>query len=73
MRTQATDRMAAAMNRAFDKSGMTLKEFMEYIILTRKIFDYVFDDEDGYLSFHVVKEGQIYQFFFVFDTWYCKQ
>ena len=73
MRNSTTDVMAASMNRAFDKSGMSLEEFMEYISRTRKIFDYMIDDEDGYLSFHVVKEGQIYQFFFVFDAWYCKQ
>ena len=73
MRNRTTDAMAAAMNRAFEKSEMSLKEFMEYIILTRKIFDYAFDDEGGYLSFHVMKEGQIYQFFYAYDEWYCKQ
>ncbi len=73
MHNRTTDAMAAAMNRAFEKSEMSLEEFVEYIILTRKIFDYMIDDEDGCLSFHVIKDGQVYEFFYVFDAWYCKQ
>ena len=71
MRTRKTDVMAAAMNRAFEKSGMTLKEFMTHIGTTRDIFDYEVDED--YVSFHVMKGTQIYQFYFAFDEWYCKQ
>ena len=71
MRTRETDAMAAAMNRAFEKSGMTLKEFMTHLIVTRDIFDY--EDTEDYVSFHIVKEGRVFQFYFAFDEWYCKQ
>ena len=71
MRTNKTDVMAAAMNRAFEKSEMTLKEFMKHLASTRDIFDY--EDNEDYLSFHILKEGVVYQFYFAFDEWYCKQ
>ena len=71
MRTRETDAMAAAMNRAFEKSEMTLKEFMNHLISTRDIFDY--EEREDYVSFHIIKDGQIYQFYFAFDEWYCKQ
>ena len=71
MRTRETEAMAAAMNRAFEKSEMTLKEFIQYLARTRDIFD--FEDREDYLSFHVIKDGQIYQFYFAFDEWHCKQ
>ena len=71
MRTRETDAMAAAMNRAFEKSEMTLKEFMNHLISTRDIFDY--EDNEDYLSFQIIKDGQVYEFFFAFDEWYCKQ
>ena len=71
MRTRETDAMAAAMNRAFEKSEMTLKEFMTHLIVTRDIFDY--EEREDYVSFHAIKDGQIYQFYFAFDEWYCKQ
>lgn len=71
MRNSTTDVMAAAMNRAFDKSGMTLKEFIQYLARTRDIFD--FEDHEDYLSFHVLKDGVVYQFYFAFDEWGCKQ
>ena len=71
MRTQATDRMAAAMNRAFEKSSLTLKEFVNHLKATRDILDY--EENDDYVSFHIVKEGGVYQFYFAFDEWYCKQ
>ena len=71
MRNRTTDSMATAMNRAFDKSGMTLKEFVTHIGTTRDIFDYKVDE--NYVSFHVMKDCQVYQFYFVFDEWYCKQ
>ena len=71
MRTRETDSMAAAMNRAFEKSEMTLKEFMNHLISTRDILDY--EEREDYVSFHIIKDGQIYQFYFAFDEWYCKQ
>lgn len=71
MRTRETDAMAAAMNRAFDKSGMSLEEFVEYISRTRKIFDY--EEREDYVSFQIVKEGVVYEFYFAFDEWHCKQ
>ena len=71
MRTRETDAMAAAMNRAFEKSGMTLKEFIQYLARTRDIFD--FEETKDYMSFHVIKDGQVYEFYFAFDEWYCKQ
>lgn len=71
MRNHETDSMAAAMNRAFEKSGMTLKEFIAYLAKTRDIFD--FEDREDYVSFHVLKDGVVYQFYFAFDEWYCKQ
>ena len=71
MRTRETDAMAAAMNRAFEKSGMTLKEFMTHLIVTRDIFDY--EEREDYVSFHIIKDGQVFQFYFAFDEWYCKQ
>ena len=71
MRTRETDAMAAAMNRAFEKSEMTLKEFMNHLISTRDILDY--EENDDYLSFQIIKDGQVYEFFFAFDMWGCKQ
>ena len=71
MRTRETDAMAAAMNRAFEKSGMTLKEFMTHLIVTRDIFDY--EEREDYVSFQAIKDGQVYEFYFAFDEWYCKQ
>ena len=71
MRTRETDAMAAAMNRAFEKSEMTLKEFMTHLISTREILDY--EEREDYVSFQIIKDDQVYQFFFAFDEWYCKQ
>ena len=71
MRTRETDAMAAAMNRAFEKSEMTLKEFMNHLISTRDILDY--EEREDYVSFQIIKDGQVYEFFFAFDEWYCKQ
>lgn len=71
MRTRETDRMATAMNRAFDKSGMTLKEFIAHLKATRDILDY--EDHEDYLSFQIIKDGQVYEFYFAFDEWGCKQ
>lgn len=71
MRTRETDRMATAMNRAFDKSGMTLKEFIVHLKATRDIFD--FEDREDYVSFQIIKDGQVYEFYFAFDGWGCKQ
>lgn len=71
MRNSTTDAMAAAMNRAFKKSGMTLKEFITHIGTTRDIFDY--EDTEDCLSFHILKDGVVYQFYFAFDEWYYKQ
>ena len=71
MRTRETDAMAAAMNRAFEKSGLSLKQFIQYLFCTRKIFDY--EECEEYVSFHVLKEGGVFQFYFAFDEWYCKQ
>ena len=71
MRTRETDAMAAAMNRAFEKSEMTLKEFMNHLISTRDILDY--EEREDYVSFHIIKDGPVYQFYFAFDEWYCKQ
>ena len=71
MRSNTTDRMATAMNRAFDKSGMTLKEFIAHLKATRDILDY--EENDDYLSFQIIKDGQVYEFYFAFDMWYCKQ
>ena len=71
MRTRETDAMAAAMNRAFEKSEMTLKEFITHIGTTRDIFDYEYTEDC--LSFHILKDGVVYQFYFAFDEWYCKK
>lgn len=71
MRSNTTDRMATAMNRAFDKSGMTLKEFIAHLKATRDILDY--EENENYLSFQVVVDGQVYEFYFAFDEWGCKQ
>ena len=71
MRTRETAAMATAMNRAFDKSGMTLKEFIAHLAATRDIFD--FEDCEDYVSFHILKDGQVYEFYFAFDEWGCKQ
>ncbi len=37
----------------------------------RDIFD--FEEHEDYMSFHVIKDGQVYEFFYAFDGWYCKQ
>lgn len=71
MRTGKTAAMATAMNRAFDKSGMTLKEFIAHLAATRDIFD--FEDCEDYVSFHILKDGVVYQFYFAFGEWGCKQ
>ena len=71
MRTRETDAMAAALNHAFEKSEMTLKEFMNHLISTRDILDY--EEREDYVSFHILKDGVVYQFYFAFDEWYCKQ
>lgn len=71
MRNRETAAMATAMNRAFDKSGMTLKEFVAYLAKTRDIFDY--EDTEDYVSFHILKDGGVYQFYFAFGEWGCKQ
>ena len=71
MRNQVTKSMEQSMNRAFEKSKMTLKEFIQYLARTRDIFD--FEEREDYVSFHIIKEGVVYQFYFVFDEWYCKQ
>ena len=71
MRNRETAAMATAMNRAFDKSGMTLKEFIAHLAATRDIFD--FEDCEDYVSFQIIKEGQVYEFYFAFDEWGCKQ
>ena len=71
MRTRETDSMAAAMNRAFEKSGMTLKEFTNHLKATREILDY--EEREDYVSFHILKDGVVYQFYFAFDEWYCKK
>ena len=71
MRTRETIAMEVAMNRAFEKSGMTLKEFIAYLAKTRDIFDY--EDNEDYVSFQIIKDGQVYEFCFACDEWYCKQ
>ena len=71
MRTRETDSMEAAMNRAFEKSGMTLKEFTNHLKATREILDY--EEREDYVSFQIIKEGVVYEFYFAFDEWYCKQ
>ena len=71
MRNQVTISMEQSMNRAFEKSGMTLKEFIQYLARTRDIFD--FEECKDYLSFQIIKDGQVYEFFYAFDEWYCKQ
>ncbi len=71
MRNHETDSMAAALNQAFEKSAMTLKEFIEHLKATSDIFDY--EECEDYVSFHIVKEGEVFQFYFAFDEWYCKQ
>ena len=71
MRTRETDSMAAAMNRAFEKSEMTLKEFTDHLKATRDIFDY--EEREDYVSFQIIKEGVVYEFYFAFDEWYCKR
>ena len=71
MRTRETDAMAAALNHAFEKSEMTLKEFITHIGTTRDIFD--FEEHEDYISFHILKDGVVYQFYFAFDEWYCKK
>lgn len=71
MRNRTTDSMAAAMNKAFEKSGMTLKEFMNHLTSTRDILD--LEEREDYVSFQIIKDGQVYEFTFAFDEWYCKQ
>lgn len=71
MRTRETDAMAAAMNRAFEKSEMTLKEFTNHLKATREILDY--EEREDYVSFQIIKEGVVYEFYFAFDEWYCKR
>ena len=71
MRNRTTDSMAAAMNKAFEKSGMTLKEFMKHLASTRDIFD--LEEREDYVSFQIIKDGQVYEFTFAFDEWDCKQ
>ncbi len=71
MRNRETAAMEQALNRAYDKSGMSLKEFIQYLARTRDIFD--FEEHEDYMSFHVIKDGQVYEFFYAFDGWYCKQ
>ena len=71
MRTSVTKTMEQALNRAYDKSGMSLKEFIQYLARTRDIFD--FEENEDYMSFHVIKDGQVYEFFYAYDAWYCKQ
>ena len=71
MRTSVTKSMEQALNRAYDKSGMSLKEFIQYLARTRDIFD--FEEHEDYISFHVITDGQVYEFFYAYDAWYCKQ
>lgn len=71
MRTRKTDAMAIAMNRAFEKSEMTLREFIAHLKATREILDY--EEREDYVSFQVIKEGVVYEFTFAFDEWGCKQ
>lgn len=71
MRTRETDAMAASLNHAFEKSGLTLKEFTDHLKATRLIFDY--EEREDYVSFNTVKDCGIFQFYFAFDEWYCKQ
>lgn len=71
MRTRETVAMEIAMNRAFEKSEMTLKEFTDHLKATRDIFDY--EEREDYVSFQIIKDGVVYQFYFAFDEWYCKK
>ena len=71
MRNQVTKSMEQSMNRAFEKSKMTLKEFIQYLARTRDIFD--FEECEDYVSFQIIKDGQVYEFFYAYDEWYCKQ
>ena len=71
MRNAETKSMEKSMNRAFEKSGLSLKEFITHIGTTRDIFDYEYTED--YVSFHIMKEDEVYQFYFAFDEWYCKQ
>ena len=71
MRNNVTKSMEQSMNRAFEKSGMTLKEFIDHLKATREILDY--EERKNYVSFQIIKEGTVYEFYFAFDEWYCKQ
>lgn len=71
MHNQVTKSMEQSMNRAFEKSKMTLKEFIHYLARTRDIFD--FEEREDFLSFRIIKDGQVYEFLCAFDEWYCKQ
>ena len=71
MRNKVTMSMEQSMNRAFEKSGMTLKEFIQYLARTRDIFD--FEEREDYISFQIIKDGQVFEFFYAFDEWFCKQ
>jgi len=51
MRNNLSDRLQAQLQTAFVKSGLTTKQFYDYILIHRdNVFDY--REDDGYYSFH---------------------
>jgi hypothetical protein len=51
MRNSISDRLGGQLQYAFAKSGMTTKQFYDYILIHRdNVFDY--RESDGYYSFH---------------------
>ena len=72
MRNALTDRMGEQLNTAYKKSGGDPFFFLSHLEETRDIFDVT--ELNDYISFHVVKDGTVYQFMWnaVRDTWSCK-
>lgn len=66
MRNDLTEGLGNALNRAFTKSRMSAREFIEYLKQTRKVFD----TTDS--SFHAVVEGEVMTFYFTNNRWWCK-
>ena len=51
MRNSLSDRLQTQLQTAFVKSGLTTKQFYDYILIHRdNVFDY--RESDGYYSFH---------------------
>ena len=66
MRNVNSDLMFQSLNAAWKKSGMNPHAFLNYLKNTRPIFDI------SGLSFHVITDDSVTQFYFSEGSWWCK-